>query len=143
MPEERFVEKKLEEISRYMDELGPMLAFSYNEFLGDYTRMRTAERDFQLIVDAAVDINNHILLTLGLPPAEKNFDSFILLGKNKVLSMKDAIHLAPSAGLRNKLVHEYDEIDPKILYRSLKTFFIRYKDYGKAVLAFLERQPKS
>lgn len=138
-----FIEKKAQEIGRYLGEMEPVLQLSAKEFVASYRDMRVAERDFQLIVDAAADINTHILLSLGFPPPEKNFDSFIALGKTGLLSEEDAKTLAPSAGLRNRLVHEYDEINPEILYRSLKTFFVRYKDYGKAVLAFLEKQSKS
>ncbi len=138
-----FIEKKTREIGRYLGEMEPVLQLTQKEFAESYRDMRIAERDFQLIVDAAVDINNHVALALGLPPAEKNYDSFILLGKTEMLSEEDAKTLAPSAGLRNKLVHEYDEINPEILYRSLKTFSIRYKEYGKAVLAYLEKQQRS
>lgn len=137
-----FIEKKAREIARYLSELEPVLRLSAKEFAASYRDMRIAERDFQLIVDAAADINTHVLLSLGFPPPEKNFDSFIALGKTGFLSEKDAEMLAPSAGLRNRLVHEYDEINPEVLYRSLKAFFIRYKEYGKAALSFLERQPK-
>ncbi|MBI2888738.1 MAG: DUF86 domain-containing protein [Candidatus Liptonbacteria bacterium] len=140
MLEKKFVEKKLEEISRYLGELAPILKLSYKEFNGSYKDMRAAERDFQLIVDAAVDINTHIVLALNLPPPEKNYDSFIMLGRARVFSEKEAKALAPSAGLRNRLVHEYDEIDPEILYRSLKTFAKRYRDYGRAVLRYLEKK---
>ena len=140
MLEKKFVEKKLEEISRYLGELEPVLQLSHKEFKASYKDMRTAERDFQLIVDAAVDINTHVLLSLGLPPPEKNYDSFVLLGKHSVLSEKIAKELAPSAGLRNKLVHEYDEIDPECLYQSLKIFAKRYKEYGRLVLKYMEKR---
>jgi uncharacterized protein YutE (UPF0331/DUF86 family) len=134
------LEKKLREIGRYLGELEPILKLSLKEFLASYKDMRTAERDFQLIVDAAVDINNHLAFTLGLPPAENNFDSFLLLGKHGVLSEEEGKELAPSAGLRNRLVHEYDEVDPKILYHSLKAFAKQYREYGRAILAYGERQ---
>lgn len=137
MSENKFIEKKLDEINRYLVELEPILKLSFKEFSEDYRDIRTAERDFQLIVDTAVDINNHLLISLGNPPPEKNYDSFIALGKARVLSVEKAEALAPSTGLRNKLVHEYEEINPELLYRSLKTFTERYREYGRLILDYL------
>lgn len=140
MLDKKLVHKKLEEMKRYEGELEPILLLSLKEFLASYRDMRAAERDFQLIVDSAIDINNHLLLALGLPPADKNYDSFFALVKAGVLTEKEAEKLAPSTGLRNKLVHEYDEINPEILYRSLKRFATQYKDYGRLVFAYLEKE---
>ncbi len=138
MLDQVFLEKKVREIGRYLGELEPVLKLTQKEFVGSYRDMRIAERDFQLIVDAAVDINTHILLSLGLPPPEKNFDSFVALGRTGVLSEQEAKALAPSTGLRNKLVHEYEDINPELLYRSLKTFSLQYKEYGRLILIYLE-----
>lgn len=138
MLDKKFVHKKLEEIRTYLGEIEPILKLPGKEFFKGYRNMRTAERDFQLIVDAAVDINNHILLALGLPPADKNYQSFTALGKAKVLSEKKVNVLAPSTGLRNKLVHEYDEINPAILHRSLKRFAPLYREYGSSILKYLK-----
>lgn len=138
MLDKKLVHKKLEEISTYLGELEPILKLSFKEFFASYRDMRTAERDFQLIVDAAVDINTHVLLSLVLPPPEKNYESFLTLGKAKVLSEKEAHALAPSTGLRNKLVHEYEEINPELLYRSLQHFTPLYRGYGASILEYLE-----
>lgn len=135
-----FLSKKTDNINRYLGELEPMLRLSKSQFIKSTRDMRIAERDFQLIVDAAVDINTHIILALNLPPPEKNYDSFIALVKAGVLGEKEANALAPSAGLRNKLVHEYDEINPELLYRSLKTFSARYKKYGRLIFEYMEKK---
>lgn len=127
-------------MNRYLGELEPVLQLSESQFIKSTRDMRVAERDFQLIVDAAVDINTHIVLALNLPPPEKNYDSFIALGKAGVLKKEEANALAPSTGLRNKLVHEYDEINPKILYRSLKSFSMQYKKYGRLILEYIEKK---
>ncbi|MCR4328558.1 MAG: DUF86 domain-containing protein [Patescibacteria group bacterium] len=132
------VKKKLANLGKYLNELEPILKLSYEEFVKNYREIRTAERDFQLIVDAAVDINVHLLLNSGQQPPEKNYESFIALEKTGVLSETQAKGIAPSAGLRNRLVHEYDEINPEILHRSLKKFVKSYKEYGMLILRYLD-----
>lgn len=138
MLDKDFLGKKIKEIGNYLSDLELLLRATSAEFCANKRDMRAAERNFQLIVDSAVDINTHLILSRDLPPPEKNYDSFIALAKIEVCGEAKAKELAPSAGLRNKLVHEYDEINPELLYRSLKTFSTRYKEYGRLILVYLE-----
>lgn len=131
MLDKNLINKKLESISLYLKEIEPILELPFKDFHKNYKDMRTAERDFQLMVDAAVDINNHIILEKGNNPPETNFQSFIKMGQLKSLSRRFSENLAKSAGLRNKLVHEYEKIDPYILYKSLKRFLPMYYKYSR------------
>lgn len=136
MPDRNLINEKLKAISTYLSELKPLLELSFKDFNKDYRAIRTAERDFQLIVDCAVDINTHIILEKGVSPPETNFQSFILLGGLGVVSEELTKNLAPSAGLRNRLVHEYEKIDPHIFYNSIKKFLPLYGRYSQEIYDF-------
>jgi uncharacterized protein YutE (UPF0331/DUF86 family) len=129
MLDKNVINQKLEGITVYLKELDPILKITFKEFFKNYQNIRTAERDFQLIVDNAVDINNQIALSFNKPPAENNFQSFIQIGELGALPQGFGKKLAPSAGLRNRLVHEYEKIDPNLFYKSLKYFIPLYKKY--------------
>lgn len=73
-------------------------------------------------------------------PPETNFQSFLLLGSHGVFQERYAKELAASAGLRNKLVHEYEKIDPYILYKSLQRFYPLYVRYRKEIYRWVEKQ---
>jgi len=47
--------------------------------------------------------------------------------------------IAPSAGLRNRLVHEYDNVDEKIVYHSVGEALSQYAQYCDFVLRFIEK----
>lgn len=134
MLDKQLINKKLEAIVSYLNEIEPILKLPYKNFYKNYRDLRTAERDFQLIVDAAVDINMHIILEKGNQVPENNFQSFIIMSQINVLSEHFTKDMASSAGLRNKLVHEYEKIDPYILYKSLKKFILLYRQYCKEIL---------
>lgn len=140
MPDKKLINKKLRSIALYLQEIKPTLDRPFKDFHKNYHYMRTAERDIQLIVDAAVDINIHILLEQGGAPPETNFGSFIEMEKLAIGPAGLFKTLAKSAGLRNKLVHEYEEIDPLILYRSLQKFIPLYHRYGKAIIQFISKK---
>lgn len=139
MLDKKLVHKKLEAMRLYMEEIKPILVQSFANVYKNYRDLRALERDFQLIVDAAVDINMHIILENGKPPPETNFHSFLILGELHVLSGELAKGLAPSAGLRNKLVHEYEKIDPYILFRSVQKFYKLYQQYCRRIMQELKQ----
>ena len=68
-----------------------------------------------------IDINYHILSEKEDETPLDFYNSFIMLGTKKYLPMKLAETMASSAGLRNRLAHEYDEIDPKKIYEAMET----------------------
>ncbi|WP_338421198.1 type VII toxin-antitoxin system HepT family RNase toxin [Nostoc parmelioides] len=73
-----------------------------------------------------MDINDHILSKLNPGKSETNFNSFISLGKYGVITPELARQIAPSSGLRNHLVHEYDEIDPQEVFKSISLALQQY-----------------
>ncbi len=57
-----FILKKLGQIMKLISEMEELLAIPFSEFSKKFTNIRTAERNFQLIVEQASAINNHIIL---------------------------------------------------------------------------------
>ena len=48
--------------------------------------------------------------------------------------------LAPSAGLRNRLVHEYDDIDSRIVYQAMSLDLELYQEYMQEIQDYIGRQ---
>lgn len=69
-----------------------------------------AERLLQVVVDLAFDINGHLAVALVGRAPETGRQSFLDLAEADVLSQELAERMAPSAGLRNVLVHGYVDI---------------------------------
>jgi len=91
-----------------------------------------------MIVETATDINGHIIVDSGNPPPKDYYESFILLSQQGIINKEFAEKLAPSAGLRNRLVHEYDEIDNKIVFDSVTTALNMYRKYIEIIENYLE-----
>lgn len=127
---ELLVAEKLKRIEICRHELSALLDLEFEEFRAHPPHFRLAERDIQLIVDSAVDVNNHLALTAGRSPSASYFDSFVELGRSKVLPVRLATRLARTTGLRNRIVHEYEGVDLRILFRALPSLL---KDYGQYI----------
>ena len=66
------------------------------------------------------------------------YSSFIKLGNKKYLSVKLSKSLASSAGLRNRLAHEYDELDPKKVYEAMNSCIKDVPKYLKSLVKSLK-----
>lgn len=72
------------------------------------------------MIGRMIDINYHLITETGHPPPPDYHASFSRLGDLKILEPELARRIARCAGLRNRLVHEYDEIDPQKVFESLQ-----------------------
>jgi uncharacterized protein YutE (UPF0331/DUF86 family) len=62
------------------------------------------------------------------------------LGPAGIVSEELASRLAPSAGLRNRLVHEYAEIDDAIVLAAVRDARIEYSGYIAALERYLSER---
>ena len=77
------------------------------------------ERLLQLIIEVACDINAHLISQAGNKPPIDYYQSSIELGTIGILIPELAHQLAPFAGLRNALVHAYENINEEKVKRSI------------------------
>jgi uncharacterized protein YutE (UPF0331/DUF86 family) len=89
------------------------------------------------MIQAAIDINDHILSRLKPGNTITNFEAFIELGKYEIITPELAKQLAPSAGLRNRLVHEYDDIDPNQVFMAISFALQQYPLYVRQINSYV------
>ena len=90
-------------------------------------------------IEAALDINAHVIAEHGAAIPEDYYGGFVALGALQIVPEQLARDLAPSAGLRNRLVHEYEAIDDAKVLASIGTMLERYPKFIGAIEAFLAR----
>lgn len=135
-----FILKKLRQMTQLISEMEELLNFPFPEFKKKFTNIKTAERNFQLLVEQASDINSHILLEEGKDTPDNYRESFIKIEKLGLIDQKISKDLEKSARLRNILVHEYDfDEDNFIFYKSVKKFMPVYKEYIIAIEKYLQK----
>ncbi|MCC5645953.1 DUF86 domain-containing protein [Nostoc sp. CHAB 5824] len=128
---------RLKLITKYYNTLEEFRSTSLDEFLNDFRQQLVVERLLQLMTQAAIDINEHILSRLNPGNSATNFEAFIEVSKYQVITPELARKIAPSSGLRNRLVHEYDEIDPQQVFNSISFALRLYPLYLRQVNSYL------
>lgn len=136
------ITKKSEYIHYLLQELVKWTAVDFEKFNNenDTTLVRASERNLEMLVELASDINAAIALDkMGRTP-DAYKDSFQLLNRLGLINKQLCDKLVDSVKLRNGLVHEYDfELDNRKFYDSLKNDFIPgYTEYLKAIANFLK-----
>lgn len=127
---------KLVDFLRELEEVKPAGPFS--EYKSTPSIKRSCERLIQLIVEVASDINSNIVIGLGQPAPKDYYDTFIKAGEIRLISKTLARKLAPWAGLRNRIVHEYEEIKDKLVFDRIEPTVTNFRKYVREVKKFVE-----
>lgn len=77
--------------------------------------MRGVKYTFVTAIEACVDVAQHICASEGWGPPKDNGDALALLGTHGVLDVALAARLRQAVGFRNVLVHEYVQVDDRIV----------------------------
>lgn len=138
----RFIKRKIKLIEEDLLNLKKLENYTIDEIASDFFKFRTAERLLEVIIMRAVDINSHLILRLGNggEQARGYMDTFLILGKIKILPEKFVNQIAHSADFRNILAHEYDEVDKSKLHGSISLGLKDFKKYCKYILEFLDKR---
>lgn len=81
----------------------------------DVKEQRFVEHTLQIAIEAALDIASHVVSDESLGEPETNHALFDLLTKNGWVPREMLATLHSMVGLRNVVVHEYDDVDLAIL----------------------------
>lgn len=137
----KIIEKLLHNLRKNLDKLERM-DFSLSELEKDEDIQDLVDRRLQIAVETCIDMAVHLASGLNLPGQDTAKDVFELLGKEKVIKEKLAKKMGRACGFRNILVHQYLDIDYQEVFRVYQKDLQDLRDFAKAVVEFLEKNPK-
>ncbi|MBI5410539.1 MAG: DUF86 domain-containing protein [Nitrospirae bacterium] len=135
----QLVTRKLSLILQDLPALVELARKNADEYVSSPIHEVLAERYLERVIGRMIDINYHLLTELGHPPPKDYHESFVKLGVIGILPGQLAQDIAFSAGLRNRIVHEYDDIDPRKVHGALQIATAQFPIYLEAVRRSLER----
>ena len=143
MIDPELVTRKMVLITADLRALAPLARHPLEDYIASPTDEVLVERYLERIIGRMIDINYHLITEAGHPPPRDYFDSFTQLARIGVVPPAFATQIAASAGLRNRLVHEYDEIDPERVYAGLQAAVRDVPDYLRHVEQYLKKSAPS
>ncbi|HDH04849.1 MAG TPA: DUF86 domain-containing protein [Nitrospirae bacterium] len=128
------ITKKLERVGSYLEQVYRKKDPGIAAFLKD--------RDIQSIIlfniiqaiQSCIDIGAHIISDSQWETPSTQAEIFEILAENKVITKSLAKKMIQMAGFRNRIVHEYEKTDMKIVHTVWKKHLTDIKKYCKAVV---------
>ena len=113
------IERRLDELSERLARLQPLRDKARSDFDAEPYLRDIVERNLEVAAQSCIDISHRIISLEGARKPIDYYDAILRMGELSVLPADFARHLAPLAGFRNILVHEYLVVDWNEVYSAL------------------------
>lgn len=131
------IRKRLNKLDEYLEILHGLGEYSFDEFVADAEHYGSAERFLHLAIEALIDIGNHIVADLDLGVVNWYSDIPSILAKHKYITKAQKENWIKMIGFRNTLVHDYIDIDRRIVYDVLQNNIKDVEQLQKVFAQFL------
>jgi uncharacterized protein YutE (UPF0331/DUF86 family) len=122
--EQAVLRRKLEHLRELLGLLHQEASSPLATFLADRRQQLLVERLLHLSVEAASDLLEHLLVQGFQFRPQTYAETFRLAGQTGLIGSDLAQRLLPAAGLRNRLVHDYEAIDPSRVHAAMATALV-------------------
>ena len=140
MVDKLLIGRKLVQIDTYLKQIGDFSKISLNQYKINWKTQRIVERTLHILIEACVDIANHIISDQEMRLPTGYADTFTVLMENKVIGKNLCGTLEKMARFRNVVVHQYETIDSTIVVSILHQNLRDFEKYKKAIIKYLSSQ---
>jgi len=126
------IQRKFALLDKYLLQLQSSLKdVGFETFRDDWIQQRMTERALQVMVEIVIDIAERIIAVQNAGPAASATEAIEKLVELDVLkSAKPYINMVR---FRNLIVHQYEEIDPEILYNLARNQLEDFRQFRNEV----------
>ena len=133
---------RLKKLDEYQRPLRQLQKVSPEEYLADDNLQTIVERKMQLSIQVCIDIANYVIAALGLRAPDELENVFEILGQEGVLSTDLGQRMVGMVQFRNILVHDYLDINPRIVHDNLTQGLADFDQFSQEIIArFLPQSP--
>lgn len=138
MVDKALIRRKLTLLKDKQAELRGYHLQRYSDFLKS-PYPKAVQKLLQELVELCLDIGKHLISDLGLPMASDNRQIFATLAQHKLISKDILSTMYHMVGFRNHIVHMYETIDDKIVFRVYKTRLKDFDRFASEIAKFIRR----
>ncbi len=131
------IRKRLNKLDEYLGILRGLQRYTFEEFVGDPERYGSAERFLQLAIEAITDMGGHVIAELNLGVVNWYSDIPTILAEKGHIPADLQEKWIRMLGFRNILVHEYLDVDRRIVYEVLQERLEDIEAFKQVFVQFL------
>jgi len=138
MDENEKIAVKIRSMKKCVDFLRSYQLAPVKKLEEDYELKSAIERNFQLAIESALDIGEIVISAESFEKPEDYRSVILILGKHNIIPPDFAERFARAVGLRNILVHMYEEVDMGKLHDYMQNNLVDFDEYVKHIARYLE-----
>lgn len=128
---------RLSKLEEYVGILVGLQRYTQEEFLASPERYGSAERFLQLAIECVNDMGSHIVADESLGAVDWKTDIPARLLEHGFIGQDLNDEWVKMIGFRNALVHDYVDVDRKIVFRVLQSKLIIFEEIKRAMCRWL------
>lgn len=136
------IRSKLDIIPENLRKLELFRAMEYDEFQSDFRNIDSALHRLQTSIQALVDIGGYIVASLGLRTPSTSGEIIEILVENGFINPALRDRYISMIQFRNRIVHLYDDIDRKVLFRLLQEESADIRELYRTLVMIIEENPE-
>lgn len=127
--------RKMSFLRYNVDRLTEKQSLTEAEFLANVDVRDAVLLNLQQAIQGCIDIATHVVSEEGWGVPGSLSEVFYKLEQHKIISTPLVEVMIPMAGFRNLVIHQYDEIDYKLVYQLYKNRLGDFESYLSAIQA--------
>ena len=136
-------ERILGDIKANVRDLRNATDITWDVYRTDKRARRFVERTLHIIIEACIDIAQHIISDEGFREPSSYRETFAILTENGVLRKEDLERFENIASFRNLIVHYYERVDDAVVYGLFKENLSDFDLFVDRMVEYLEREKKT
>lgn len=132
------IRSKLDIIPENLQKLELFRAMEYDEFQSDFRNIDSTLHRLQTSIQALVDIGGYIIASLGLRTPSTSGEIIEILVENGFINPALKERYITMIQFRNRIVHLYDDIDRKVLFRILQEESADIRELYRTLVMIIE-----
>lgn len=113
------IRDKIEEVEKYLQEINEFLPPTLEDYILNKMAKAACERGFEKVIESCVDIAFLTIRMKKFPFPENDEGTFSVLHKRGILEEALSKRLISAKGMRNFIIHEYEEIDDSKVFHTI------------------------
>ncbi len=131
------IRKRLNKLDEYLQILYGLQKYTLEEFLSDPEHYASVERFLHMAIESTIDMGGHIVSGLGMGEVNWYSDIAAIMEEKGYISVDLREKWIRIVGFRNVLVHQYVEVDRRIVYDVLQNKLGDLEELKKVFATFL------
>jgi len=133
------VEKILGDIKSNVSELRQATDITWNIYRTDKRSRRFVERTLHILIEACIDVAQHIISDEQLREPTSYRDTFAVLAESGIVQPEDLTRMENMASFRNLIVHYYERIDDAAVYGFFKRNLSDFDIFVRSVVKYMKK----